>query len=98
MLVDRLNAEQRTEATPDDLAAVDRAVREEGNAVNHFRNIYDSAPDEARAVLLALSDPDAPAPKMSSTTRRYLLRRCFITPEGVPRIPVFFDWVQAEHG
>lgn len=98
MLVDRLNAEQRTEATPDDLAAVDRAVREEGNAVNHFRNIYDSAPDEARAVLLALSDASAPSPKMSSATRRYLLRRCFITPEGVPRIPVFFDWVQAEHG
>lgn len=98
MLVDRLNAEQRTEATPDDLTAVDRAVREEGNAVNHFRNIYDSAPDEARAVLLALSDASAPSPKLSSATRRYLLRRCFITPEGVPRIPVFFDWVQAEHG
>lgn len=98
MLVDRLNAEQRTEATPEDLAAVDRDVREEGNAVNHFRNIFDSAPDDARAVLLALSAPNAPTPKMSSATRRYLLRRCFITPEGVPRIPVFFDWVQAEHG
>lgn len=98
MLVDRLNAEQRTEATIDDLTAVDRAVREEGNAVNHFRNIYDSAPDDARAVLLALSDASAPSPKMSSGTRRYLLRRCFITPEGVPRIPVFFDWVHAEHG
>lgn len=98
MLVDRLNAEQRIEATIDDLTAVDRAVREEGNAVNHFRNIYDSAPDDARAVLLALSDASAPSPKMSSGTRRYLLRRCFITPEGVPRIPVFFDWVHAEHG
>lgn len=97
MLVDRLNAEQRTEATLEDLAAVDRDVRVEGNAVNHFRNIYDTAPEEARNVLLALSAGET-EPKLSSATRRYLLRRCFITPELAPRIPVFFDWVQAEHG
>jgi hypothetical protein len=29
-------------------------------------------------------------------TQRYLLRRCLITREGQPRIPVFFDWVRAE--
>lgn len=94
MLVDRLNADRRTQATPEDLTEVDAQLREGGNAVNHFRNLYSSAPPQAQHALLALAHGEPVT--LSPATQRYLLRRCLITREGQPRIPVFFDWVRAE--
>ena len=94
MLVDKLNAERRTQATADDLAEVDTQLREGGNAVNHFRNLYSAAPPDAQTALLALAHGEPVT--LRPATQRYLLRRCLITREGQPRIPVFFDWVRAE--
>lgn len=96
MLVNRLNADKRTTATLADAQAVDDAVLEQGNAVNHFRNLYDSAPPEAQAALRALAHGQTP--ELRTPTRRYLQRRCLIDASGQPVIPVFMDWVQMEHG
>jgi energy-coupling factor transporter ATP-binding protein EcfA2 len=94
MLVDRINAEERSAATDDDFVKVDREVLEGGNAVNHFRNLYDTAPADAQSALRSLAGGIEVT--FSTHTRRYLVRRCLITSEGRPRIPVFYDWIKVE--
>ena len=95
LLLDLLNDARRQEATLQDVAPVDERVLHEGQSIYYFRNLRRSAPDDARSVLETLAlgrrAGEIPAP-----ARRWLQRRCLITADDQPRIPVFYDWVREE--
>ena len=95
LLLDLLNDERRQQATLQDVAQVDERVLHEGQSIYYLRNLHRSAPDDARGVLENLALGRQPG-EIPAPARRWLQRRCLITADGQPRIPVFYDWVREE--
>ncbi|MCP4662218.1 MAG: ATP-binding protein, partial [bacterium] len=84
LLVETLNAQERTQATLDDLEAIELEVLEQ--ATYYFRNTWQRAPDPARSDLAALARGTTPG--LERESRRWLGRRCLIDDQGRLTIPV----------
>jgi len=84
LLVEALNARERTQATLDDLEAIELEVLEQ--ATYYFRNTWQRAPAPARSDLAALARGTAPG--LERESRRWLVRRCLIDDQGRLTIPV----------
>ncbi|MFO1431776.1 MAG: AAA family ATPase [Candidatus Competibacteraceae bacterium] len=97
LLINRLNEMDCRQATREEVTAVDEQVLLEGQSSYYFRNIYRSAPDDARSVLETLALGERVV-EIKTHARRWLQRRCLITADDRPRIPVFYDWVREEIG
>jgi hypothetical protein len=92
ILVSRLNDRKRRLATREDLPAVEDQVLTQARA--YFSYTIKAAPAAARTVIEALARGETP--NIDEHTRRWLERRCLITPEGQLRIPVLGAWVREE--
>lgn len=93
MLVEHLNTEKRKHAQLNDLEIVEEQVLEQ--AGYYFRNTVQSAPDEARAVLLSLAEENFPV-DIDKHTRRWLQRRGLLTTEEQLAIPVLGTWMMRD--
>jgi len=94
LLVTRLNAMQRRSAALDDLPQIEEEVLSQ--VTYYFRDLYESAPDAARAGLCALARDQVPT--IDPQTRRWLRRRELMTDEQRIGIPVFGRWIIEEVG
>jgi len=92
LLVTRLNGRERRESTPEDIPVVEGEVLTQAAA--YFRNTWGDAPQEARLALRALADGETP--NLAPRVRRWLERRCLLTPEGGLEIPALGRWIREE--
>ncbi len=84
VLVEALNAAERSSAAVEDLPAAEAEVLEQ--ATYYFRNTWQRAPEAARRVLASLARGESPA--VGAEARRWLRRRCLIDPDDRLTIPV----------
>lgn len=92
ILILRLNDQGRRQASLDDLSAVDEVVLTEGRP--YFANTLQSAPEEARRTLVALSEGRQVA--LSSRARVWLRRRSLIGEDNTLLIPILGTWIREE--
>ena len=92
-IINRLNDQQRHQATEENLRTVDEGIRDE-YAIYYFRNIHRNAPPMAREAMEALALGETVT--LEQTARRWLRRRCLINDDDTPAIPVMFDWLREE--
>ncbi|HZF11209.1 MAG TPA: AAA family ATPase [Thermoanaerobaculia bacterium] len=91
LLVNLLNAEDRRQATLQDVPRIEADVL--AQEVSYFRNLL-QAPPAARAALVALAQDQRP--EIDPPTRRWLRRRLLVTEEDRLSMPVLGAWIRAE--
>ena len=93
LLVEALNAQEREQATLDDLETVESEVLEQ--ATYYFRNTWQRAPGPAQSALAALARGETPV--LERDARRWLSRRCLIDDESRLTIPVLGRFLVEEN-
>lgn len=92
LLINRLNAMERSTAETDDVRFVEEEALTQGRY--YFENTYKDAPERVRNILEALATGGEA--DVSGRTRRWLERRCLIDAAGVLRIPVLGVFINEE--
>lgn len=91
-LVSLLNDQERKASTLADLPVVEDQVLSE--ARSYFSYTVRTAPPGAHAVLEALAQNQQPA--IDAASRRWLERRCLLTPDQQLAIPVLANWIREQ--
>ncbi len=88
-LIEWLNEHKRLQARPEDIAAIEPQVFDDG--AYYFRNTIQDAIPEAREVLVALAEGESPTYDVA--TRRWLRQRLLLTEDGSLAVPVLATWI-----